>query len=150
MVFVSKKIELDHDVIDFSDLVQEQTKIWGGDTKVQKLSHSRSHRDARAFSDRRGNTISARQAKASTQILPTCSTAHAWENRWAFRHDNQPHGKCALKLVKFQQRYQMRNGILSKAIPPLELRPFCNSQNCALLVRQFWGFDSDRILQLFV
>jgi hypothetical protein len=53
-------------------------------------------------------------------------------------------------LVKFQQRYQMRNRILSKAVPALEFCPFCNSQNCVLLVGQFWVFDSDRILQLFV
>ena len=53
-------------------------------------------------------------------------------------------------MVKFQQRYQKRNRILSKAVPALEFCPFCNSQKCVLLVRQFWGFDSDRILQLFV
>jgi hypothetical protein len=29
---------------------------------------------------------------------------------------------------------------LSKAVPPLEFCPFCNSQNCALLIRQLWGF----------
>ena len=54
------------------------------------------------------------------------------------------------KLVKFQQRYQMRNRILSKAVPALEFYSFCDSQKCVPLVRQFWGFDSDRILQLFV
>jgi hypothetical protein len=52
--------------------------------------------------------------------------------------------------VKFQQRYQMRNRILSKAVPALEFCSFCSSQNCVLFVRQFWGFDSDHILQLFV
>jgi hypothetical protein len=34
-------------------------------------------------------------------------------------------------LVKFQQRYQMRNRILSKAVSALEFCPFCNSQKCA-------------------
>jgi hypothetical protein len=53
-------------------------------------------------------------------------------------------------MVKFQQRYQTRSRILSKAVPALELGRFCNSQNCVPLVRQFLGFDSDRILQLFV
>ena len=33
--------------------------------------------------------------------------------------------------VKFQQRYQMRNRILSKAVPALEFCLFCNSQKCA-------------------
>jgi hypothetical protein len=46
---------------------------------------------------------------------------------------------CASASVKFQQRYQMRNRILSKAVPGLELCPFCNSQNCVPLVRQFLG-----------
>jgi hypothetical protein len=41
-------------------------------------------------------------------------------------------------------------GILSKAVPALEFCSFCSSQNCVLFVRQFWGFDSDHILQLFV
>src|SRR5271169_3697220 len=53
------------------------------------------------------------------------------------------------KQVKFQQRYQMRNRIVSKAVPALEFCPFCNSQKCAPLVGYFLGFDSDRILQLF-
>jgi hypothetical protein len=44
----------------------------------------------------------------------------------------------------------MRNRILSKAVPALEFCPFYDSQNCVLLVREFWGFDSNRILQLFV
>src|SRR5258708_27297350 len=33
----------------------------------------------------------------------------------------------------------MRNRILSKAVPALEFCPFCNSQKCVPLVRQFWG-----------
>ena len=52
--------------------------------------------------------------------------------------------------VKFQQRYQMRNRILSKTVPALEFCPFRTSQKCVPLVLQFWGFDSDGILQLFV
>jgi hypothetical protein len=54
------------------------------------------------------------------------------------------------KEVKFQQRYQMRNRILSKIVPALEFCPFRTSQKCVPLVLQFWGFDSDGILQLFV
>ena len=53
-------------------------------------------------------------------------------------------------MVKFQQRYQMRNRILSKTVPALEFCPFRTSQKCVPLVLQFWGFDSDGILQLFV
>ena len=34
--------------------------------------------------------------------------------------------------VKFQQRYQMRNRILSKVVPALEFCSFCSSQNCVL------------------
>ena len=41
-------------------------------------------------------------------------------------------------------------GILSKAVPALEFCSFCSSQNCVLFVRQFWGFDSEHILQFFV
>jgi hypothetical protein len=59
-------------------------------------------------------------------------------------------GPFSFNLVKFQQRYQMRNRNLSKVLPPLEFCLFCNSQKCVSLVRQFWGLDSDRILQLFV
>jgi RNA recognition motif-containing protein len=44
-----------------------------------------------------------------------------------------------LIMVKFQQRYQMRNRILSKAVPALEFCSFCSSQNCVLFVRQFLG-----------
>jgi hypothetical protein len=55
-----------------------------------------------------------------------------------------------VSMVKFQQRYQMRNRILSKAVPAWEFCSFCDSQKCLPLVRQFWGFDSHRILQLFV
>ena len=35
-----------------------------------------------------------------------------------------------VNMVKFQQRYQMRNRILAKAVPALEFRSFCNSQKC--------------------
>src|SRR5271165_4141526 len=35
----------------------------------------------------------------------------------------------------FQQRYQMRNRNLSKAVPALEFCSFCNSQKCVPLVR---------------
>jgi len=38
--------------------------------------------------------------------------------------------------VKFQQRYQMRNRILSKAVPALEFCPFCNSG----VPKQCWAF----------
>jgi hypothetical protein len=42
-------------------------------------------------------------------------------------------------LVNFQQRYQMRNRILSKTVPALEFCPFRTSQKCVPLVLQFWG-----------
>jgi hypothetical protein len=44
-----------------------------------------------------------------------------------------------IDAVKFQQRYQMRNRILSKAVPALEFRLFATPKNCVHLVRQFWG-----------
>ena len=49
------------------------------------------------------------------------------------------HERQARELVKFQQRYQMRNRILSKAVPAWEFCSFCDSQKCLPLVRQFWG-----------
>src|ERR1700692_3908202 len=64
------------------------------------------------------------------QNWPSCDAAREG------RKFQPPH---ASTMVKFQQRYQTRNRILSKAVPALEFCPFCNSQNCVLLVRQFWG-----------
>ena len=52
--------------------------------------------------------------------------------------------------VSFQQRCQMRNRILSKAVPGLELRRFATPKTVSLWSASFWGFNSDRILQLFV
>jgi Fatty acid synthesis protein len=50
----------------------------------------------------------------------------------------EQHEQGQPEVVKFQQRYQMRNRILSKAVPGLEFRSFCNSHKCVPLVRQFW------------
>ena len=66
-------------------------------------------------------------------ISGTCVAAHETAATWL---NSNKGTKCEI-------------GFLSQAVLALECWSFRDSQKCALLVRQFWGFDADRILQLF-
>jgi hypothetical protein len=49
----------------------------------------------------------------------------------AVEQNGDPYAVMIPTLVKFQQRYQMRNRILSKTVSAWEFYHFCNSQKCA-------------------
>src|SRR5208282_4833111 len=67
------------------------------------------------------------------------SDTPAFNHFWIRRRIRRSATRCSMNfivhswfmLVKFQQRYQVRNGILRKALPSLELRPFGGSQKSA-------------------
>jgi hypothetical protein len=93
--------------------------------------------DARSPASRQTRAGRSGQTRRTRAVLPRASRPVSSDSN-------------GFSLVKFQQRYQMRNRILFKAVPALEFCPFCNSQKCAPFSSPVWGVDSDHVLQLVI